>query len=358
MRAQFAHRLAKSLFSLQRHPRWSRFVLPWVRCRVADVEPDEVWRLPSEEASPMSGVEVWGYRDSIVDVNSGILIRKSRAVKSSFRMLETHREQLEIRRMAPAIQPAMRCEGAVVSLDWAWSTNYFHFMRETLTMVYALRALPSDVPLTLLTHHGLPPGAEALVTAIVHQAEVLSVPHLSRVRASVCLAVCVSNNALGLVNPVEAGFDFMPSVLRSLLQEKWRGLPLANLPRRIFLGRGDAKHRRLLNEPAIVEMLALRGFQPMFLTGRTVGEQFELFRNAEAIVAVRGATIANLVAISHPLKFISIRPTDETETIVQSMVERGELIYGEVCGDGRDKNDDFSIDLADLAAELDRLGIH
>lgn len=348
------HKLSKTLFHLKRYPRWAR----WLRPAVKRVGPDEVWLLPAHEAAPLTDVEVWGFEDAILDVNSGVIFKNSTAVEGTFWLPELNGERPEFRRMAPAVQPTLKLSGAVASLDWAWSTNYFHFMRETLTMVHALRALPVDLPLTLLTHHGLPAGGEELVQKILPNSQILSLPHLSRVRASLCVFAPTPLPASASPGSLFMGFDSMPHLLRQTLKTRWQGLDLPTLPHRIFLGRGDVRHRRLLNEPEIVEMLATRGFQPLFLTGRTLGEQFELFRNAEAIVAVRGATIANLVAISHPLKFVSIRPTDESEAIVQSMVQRGEMIYGEVRGDGRDKNDDFRIDPAALAAELDRLGLH
>lgn len=348
------HKLSKTLFRLKRHPRLSR----WLRPAVRRVEPDQVWLLPAHESAPLTDVEVWGFQDAILDVNSGVIFKNSAAVEGTFRLPESNVERLEFVRMAPAVQPTMELAGAVASLDWIWSTNYFHFMRDTLTMVHALRALPADLPLTLLTHHGLPSGGEELVKEILPNSQIRSLPHLSRVRAPLCVFARTEMVAFDASGQVLRGFDQMPHSLRLLLQKMWREMHPPTLPHRIFLGRGDVRHRRLLNEPEIAEMLGTRGFEPLFLTGRTLAEQFELFRNAEAIVAVRGATIANLAAISHPLKFISIRPTDETETIVRSMVERGELIYGEVRGDGRDKNDDFRIDPAALASELDRLGIH
>lgn len=347
-------KLSKALFRLKRQPRWAR----WLRPTVKHVGPDEVWLLPDHDAAPLTDVEVWGFEDAVLDVNSGVILKNSAAVEGTFRLPELNGERPEFLRMAPAVQPTMKLAGAVASLDWIWSKNYFHFMRETLTMVHAFRALPADLPLTLLTHHGLPAGGEELVKEILPNSQILSLPHLSRVRAPLCVFAPTLLPASESAGSLFMGFDSMPHLLRQTLKTIWRGLDLPTLPRRIFLGRGDVRHRRLLNEPEIVELLAARGFQPLFLTGRTLGEQFELFRNAEAIVAVRGATIGNLVAINHSLKFVSIRPTDESEAIVQSMVQRGELIYGEVCGDGRDKNDDFRIDPAALAAELDRLGLH
>jgi hypothetical protein len=69
--------------------------------------------------------------------------------------------------------------------------------------------------------------------------------------------------------------------------------------RRIYISRALRPRRRLLNEEACMEVMAQHGFQPYRTENLTLHEERELFANAEAVVAVCGAGLANLL-FCHP----------------------------------------------------------
>ncbi len=62
-----------------------------------------------------------------------------------------------------------------------------------------------------------------------------------------------------------------------------------NAPKRVYIGRGGAKWRRVQNEPAVVECLARYGFQSVDMAGITAAEQVQVVRGAEIIVYATGA---------------------------------------------------------------------
>ncbi len=63
---------------------------------------------------------------------------------------------------------------------------------------------------------------------------------------------------------------------------------------RLYISRNTATARRVLNEPALLEMLAEFGFVAVSLESRSVREQAALFANAEVIVAPHGSGLTNL----------------------------------------------------------------
>ncbi len=63
---------------------------------------------------------------------------------------------------------------------------------------------------------------------------------------------------------------------------------------RLYISRHAATTRRVLNEPALLEMLAEFGFVAVSLESRSVREQAALFSNAEVIVAPHGSGLTNL----------------------------------------------------------------
>jgi len=69
--------------------------------------------------------------------------------------------------------------------------------------------------------------------------------------------------------------------------------------RRIFISRKLRPTRSLLNEEECIEVLERHGFQSYCTETLTLREEAELFANAEAVVALHGAGLANLV-LCHP----------------------------------------------------------
>jgi capsular polysaccharide biosynthesis protein len=69
--------------------------------------------------------------------------------------------------------------------------------------------------------------------------------------------------------------------------------------RRVYISRALRPLRRLLNEQACIEVMAEHGFQPYRTENLTLRDERELFANAEAVVGVCGAGLANLL-FCHP----------------------------------------------------------
>ena len=65
--------------------------------------------------------------------------------------------------------------------------------------------------------------------------------------------------------------------------------------RRIFLARKNMKWRRLLNEEEIAADLLTLGFETIFIEEMSVGEQIDLFQQAQWIVAPNGSALLNLI---------------------------------------------------------------
>jgi capsular polysaccharide biosynthesis protein len=65
--------------------------------------------------------------------------------------------------------------------------------------------------------------------------------------------------------------------------------------RRIYISRRQARGRKVQNEPEVMEILGLRGFEEVCLEQVEFNRQVALFASAVAVVAVHGAGLSNLV---------------------------------------------------------------
>lgn len=70
---------------------------------------------------------------------------------------------------------------------------------------------------------------------------------------------------------------------------------------KIFISRADAGNRRLVNEPAITQMLSKRGFVPIVMSEHGVQEQISMLSNAEEIVAPHGMGLSYLLFNRNPM---------------------------------------------------------
>ncbi|MCT0229503.1 glycosyltransferase family 61 protein [Synechococcus sp. CS-1324] len=79
--------------------------------------------------------------------------------------------------------------------------------------------------------------------------------------------------------------------------------PQVKAPRsrqRIYISRKLTTSRRVLNEAAVIETLALHNIQPVCLEGMSVAEQVALFQSAELVISPHGAGLTNLIYADQP----------------------------------------------------------
>ena len=102
--------------------------------------------------------------------------------------------------------------------------------------------------------------------------------------------------------------------------------------RRLYLTREAGAARRILNEDAVVSLLAARGFDAVRMAGLTVAEQAALIASAECVVGLHGAALANWV-FAHPgTKVIELLPANVGRSMYERLAGRLGLHYGVAVG--------------------------
>ncbi len=66
-------------------------------------------------------------------------------------------------------------------------------------------------------------------------------------------------------------------------------------PERIYISRAKSKHRHIVNEPEVLDLITNYGFIPIFLETLAFQEQIALFQYAKYIVAPHGSGLTNLL---------------------------------------------------------------
>jgi hypothetical protein len=197
------------------------------------------------------------------------------------------------RRPFPWLEPPTQEPGPLFVLHSPWShNNYYHFLIDLLPRLgLFLSRPPSDGP---------SPKIVTTVTLQGYRAEVLArtgAPIVCQ-PAEPWLHLCAPE--LYVVALARTNQDVSPKALhylRQLFAPELRAAP--ERTRRLLVLRGHQAKRPLLNEEALAEALAARGYEPVRLETLTVAEQAQRFAAAEVVVAQHGAGLTN-VAFCRP----------------------------------------------------------
>jgi hypothetical protein len=193
------------------------------------------------------------------------------------------------RRLTPVAGPTGRAVvlGAVA--------HYFHFlMNDILPLLdYLDRLHPGGEPLTIIVP-GEPPGFASITLAALEAAfaNVRVLPLARGQKMSVDELVVLERRTAN-----REWFLWDGAVAERLKQILLAHLgPIDAVPgRRLFVSRGNARIRRLVNEEELLRIAETRGFQPFIPQADNFAQQVAGFDQAEAAVSTHGAALTNLM---------------------------------------------------------------
>ncbi len=88
---------------------------------------------------------------------------------------------------------------------------------------------------------------------------------------------------------------------------------------RLYLVRESAGRRRILNEASLLKLLESFGFQAVDCSALSIGEQAMLFQDAEAVVSVHGAALANIIFCQPGTRVVEIFNPLAVRTLYRSL---------------------------------------
>lgn len=262
-----------------------------------------------------------------------------------------------------------RLTGPLVFLPTHDSGNYYHFLVDVLTRLYAFS---DDGAADLARLRERTAGIEFVLDASEprFQRELLDLLGLRH--RSVALPRATNWIVEPLLFPTYVGTPhpqgsptlFPPRVLRwlrAILREA-AGARADAPRRRLYVSRRGAPTRRIVNEPELEEALARRGFEIVRPEELSAREQIVRFAAAEAIVAPHGAGLANILHAERATVVELVSPAHQVVCfyLLGSALEHdywyvvGELERAAAPGDF---TPDYRVDADRLLATLDAAGV-
>jgi len=106
--------------------------------------------------------------------------------------------------------------------------------------------------------------------------------------------------------------------------------------RKIFIGRGEAKHRPLIHEMEIWAQLQNRGFDSVDCGKMSVQEQANIFGSAEVVVGAHGAALTNLVFCRPGTPVVELFSPAYVNPCYRDLCVAAGLRHAAVIGNGKD----------------------
>jgi capsular polysaccharide biosynthesis protein/tetratricopeptide (TPR) repeat protein len=190
-------------------------------------------------------------------------------------------------------------DGRVVALSSLSGNTYFHWMVDLLPRIELLRrsGLDFDQVDRFLINGGNAAFQQATLRHLgIPVEKLLSSDHHPYIQAD-HLIVPSFTSPFGWIEPWATAFlrqTFLP-LANCVEPTATFPDPTTPLPEFIYISRAGAKHRQVLNEPALLDRLQACGFTSIQLETLSFEEQVTLFAHAKVIVAPHGSGLTNIL---------------------------------------------------------------
>lgn len=142
-------------------------------------------------------------------------------------------------------------------------------------------------------------------------------------------------------------------ILRDTLLPKVGDLAIPKGPEKIYITRAQARRRRLSNETEVSQLLENFGFIPVVLESLPLTTQIKWLSEADSVVGLHGAGLANLVFCRPGTKVVEITSDVWPNPCFQNLAKLSQLPYARVVGRAeRGIRADF---VADVTVEIKSL---
>jgi capsular polysaccharide biosynthesis protein len=231
----------------------------------------------------------------------------------------------------------------LVTDDWSWS--YFHWTGDVLPKVYLVKDQLKDYTVLLpesFKNHQYILESLSLFNAKLHffspaknlRIEELMIP--SPVGSS------------GVFN-----YDVLKGLSRFIRTHEKVKQQNARSPERIYISRGKAKYRKILNEDELITLLVSLDFEIIYTEKLTLIQQVQLVSNCKWLISQHGAGLTNELYLSPGSNVLEIRhPEDHLNNCYYLMATALELNYHYFLGQADNKDPHYADVTVDLPSFL------
>lgn len=242
--------------------------------------------------------------------------------------------------------------GAITSIGCGYWTNYYHKLIDEIPQLYPLIDGGHHEELDVWIPSYYDAGFMDLLRAMAPestsfvQVKTPSQPVFARRYVHIPM---LSNNFCGHLP--RSYVQWLQSRLNELFPSEERS---GESPRRIYVSRSQASHRRLDNESEVRAVLQQSGYEVHHPETRSPLEQAKLFCGAERVAGIHGAGLVNILYASdaHLLEFFPTQPLHHYRWLCESCGHAYQNVTAK--NSQADKHGDFALPVKQLRSLLRR----
>jgi len=180
-----------------------------------------------------------------------------------------------------------------------WSHGYFHWLADALSRLYAVRDIARNLVLLL------PYQYEELefVHASLKPFELGGLRFMGRNEVALCRRLTVPTHTAPSGHYNEEIIQGVRDLLVNVYGEK-KGTETDG---RIYLSRGQAQRRTIVNESEVLSVLGKFGFRAVYAEDLSFAEQVKVFSRARFLVSNHGAGLTNMLFMSPGSSVLELR---------------------------------------------------
>ncbi len=199
------------------------------------------------------------------------------------------------------LPPLKFIQGSVAVLSGLSGHIYFHWMVDVLPRIELLRRSHINfdhIDWFLVNSSQLPFQQETLNQLGISSSKIIESDRYPHLQAEHLIVPSFAGH-LGWLQPW--AIDFLRQTFLPLSNQN-----TANYPERIYISRAKAKHRQVLNETEVMQVLNPYGFVKIELETLSFYQQVALFAQAKIIIAPHGSGLTNILFCSREVMVIEL----------------------------------------------------
>ncbi|MEH7502243.1 glycosyltransferase family 61 protein [Neobacillus drentensis] len=259
------------------------------------------------------------------------------------------------------LPPLQSTDKKVAALTFCASQYYYHWMFDVLPRFYLLRFMGVDADQYAINWNGRPAfQLETLKLLGIDQNKIITVTENSNLEVGK-LYIPSLPGYTGHMGKWTVDFLRNELMVNALKKNKSK-----RTPKRIYISRGKASTRNVVNERELISLLKKYKFTTVYLETMSVVEQIRLFHEAEVIIGAHGGGLTNLTFCQPDTKVLELFSPHYVHTCYWILAQHVQADYYYLIGSGErppeytDPNAvhrDIVVELQDVKRMLQKMNI-
>lgn len=284
---------------------------------------------------------------SDVVFNSDTIMKGWRVLDQFLRHSHVNRFNQIKRSLRLRLQRVKKKENVILGFQ-VWGNNYFHWMTETIPAIIAMRQQKSNALIMLPKYMLDVSFVKEVIDMMAWEYDTFE--HNECIMASSFYAI-----------PVPHVGRFHYNLLQQAAEQLRikAGFDNSIVPfRKIYISRGKARRRKIINEYALVEFLTKQGFEIHTLEDYPLGQQFQLFKESKFVISNHGAGLTNIMFMHPNCKVLELKSDNNNYWCYFSLANVFGLKYAYLLCKGNSQNHrdaDINVDLKTLSSMMEKI---